>query len=164
MANTRKNLDRVEKMKGIRAQWNGGHREEVRQYQKRYNLEHKEEIRQYRLDHREDKKLWGKNNKEKLRRHSLTSRCKRVGITIEEYDLLPKKCSFAHCAVIKPGGTGDWLLDHDHTTGKFRGLLCHYHNCLLGFAHDNEEELQDAIEYLRYSKPSVGDQKDEDDT
>jgi hypothetical protein len=39
-------------------------------------------------------------------------------------------------------------IDHDHNTGKFRGLLCQDHNHLLGNAHDSIEELEDAIHYL----------------
>ena len=84
---------------------------------------------------------------------SLRVRCNNVGITLEYYYSLEKKCSFSHCDAIVPGGRGDWHLDHDHVTGKFRGLLCYRHNLLLGYARDNKEELQDAISYLsRVSK------------
>lgn len=42
-----------------------------------------------------------------------------------------------------------FCLDHDHSTGKVRGLLCTSCNTMLGNAHDNISLLQSAIEYLR---------------
>ena len=39
-------------------------------------------------------------------------------------------------------------IDHCHTTGKVRGLLCNHCNRLLGCAFDNIDILQNAIKYL----------------
>lgn len=39
-------------------------------------------------------------------------------------------------------------VDHDHTTGKARGLLCHACNSIIGYAQDDKKRLQRAIEYL----------------
>lgn len=39
--------------------------------------------------------------------------------------------------------------DHDHTTGLFRGWLCHHCNSGLGLFKDSPERLQQAITYLR---------------
>jgi hypothetical protein len=39
-------------------------------------------------------------------------------------------------------------LDHDHKTGKVRGLLCYNCNFLIGNAKDNIGTLQRAIKYL----------------
>lgn len=38
--------------------------------------------------------------------------------------------------------------DHNHETGKFRGILCHSCNWILGYAHDDPATLASAIEYL----------------
>ncbi len=46
-------------------------------------------------------------------------------------------------------------IDHCHTTGHIRGLLCHRCNFLLGFAKDNLYILQAAIDYLIKSKEQV---------
>jgi len=43
-------------------------------------------------------------------------------------------------------------VDHCHTTGKVRGLLCTKCNTLLGMAEDNKETLQKAILYLDRSQ------------
>lgn len=42
-------------------------------------------------------------------------------------------------------------LDHDHATGKIRGLLCRFCNSLLGFARDDKKILGAAIHYLGMS-------------
>ena len=39
--------------------------------------------------------------------------------------------------------------DHCHDTGKFRGLLCHRCNTMLGLAKDNSQTLENAILYLK---------------
>lgn len=51
----------------------------------------------------------------------------------------------AICAIT----TSDVLhVDHCHTTGKIRGLLCHQCNVLLGASKDSITTLQNAIKYL----------------
>jgi hypothetical protein len=40
------------------------------------------------------------------------------------------------------------VVDHNHLTGKVRGLLHNQCNVLLGFAEDNINKLKKAIEYL----------------
>lgn len=39
-------------------------------------------------------------------------------------------------------------VDHDHSTGKVRGLLHPNCNCILGFAKDDIQVLRGAIRYL----------------
>lgn len=43
---------------------------------------------------------------------------------------------------------GPWCADHDHSTKKFRGWLCHDCNRALGNFKDNVVLLQRAINYL----------------
>lgn len=40
------------------------------------------------------------------------------------------------------------VIDHDHETGSFRGLLCPNCNTILGLAKDSPKVLQRAMEYL----------------
>lgn len=43
-------------------------------------------------------------------------------------------------------------IDHNHSNGNIRGLLCGFCNSLLGYAKDNIEILESAIKYLRESE------------
>ncbi|MFX1317290.1 MAG: endonuclease VII domain-containing protein [Promethearchaeota archaeon] len=43
-------------------------------------------------------------------------------------------------------------IDHDHKTGKIRGIICNRCNRLLGFARDNILILFSAIKYLKSHK------------
>lgn len=56
------------------------------------------------------------------------------------------------CAVYRcpAKGTGKKALavDHDHVTGKVRGLLCSTHNLLIGYAKDDPIVFQSLAEYL----------------
>ena len=42
-------------------------------------------------------------------------------------------------------------IDHDHITGKVRGMICQNCNVLLGHAKDNTDILQKCIKYLNES-------------
>lgn len=54
-------------------------------------------------------------------------------------------CSFEHSPP---------LVDHDHGTGKVRGILCSPCNNLLGMAKDKISILNSAIQYLKFSQNS----------
>lgn len=72
---------------------------------------------------------------------TLRDQCTRVGITVEFYNLLPKICTL--CGTDKPGThKGNWCKDHDHSTGRFRGLLCRTCNIKLGYL---EKAINDPI-------------------
>lgn len=46
-------------------------------------------------------------------------------------------------------GTRDTHVDHDHTTGVVRGLLCFSCNKALGMLGDNETAMRRAVAYMR---------------
>ena len=48
------------------------------------------------------------------------------------------------------GATGRLAVDHDHTTGELRGLLCHRCNTALGLLNDSPEIAHQAFRYLAY--------------
>jgi hypothetical protein len=47
------------------------------------------------------------------------------------------------------GGVDVFYVDHCHTTGKVRGLLCNICNRSMGYLGDNTQILQSMIEYLQ---------------
>lgn len=56
------------------------------------------------------------------------------------------------CAICKmPKYYKNFSIDHNHETGELRGLLCISCNSILGFANDDIEILQKAVEYLKRS-------------
>lgn len=104
--------------------------------------------------------LWVKRNKSSFAAINRKSNLKRrYGITPEEFDrmLARQKGLCAICGTDKPKGerntygagpgTG-WRIDHDHDSGKLRGILCHRCNAGLGLFEDKTTVLQKAIIYL----------------
>lgn len=77
----------------------------------------------------------------------------RYKITLEEYDRLlhDQNGQCAICGSEDPKREGDkrLLVDHDHSTGEVRGLLCHDCNMGIGRFNDDPELLMAAIRYLQ---------------
>ena len=79
---------------------------------------------------------------------------RKYGITIDDYkSLLQAQNNLcACCQSPDPGGRSDndrFHVDHDHLTGKVRGLLCHKCNTGLGLLGDNVDGLMRAVSYLQ---------------
>jgi hypothetical protein len=85
------------------------------------------------------------------REHNHKGNLKRkFGLTPEQYDLIYQaqggKCAICQVAT---GKTKKLAVDHDHKTGKIRGLLCSTCNrMILGTLRDDITALQRAIDYL----------------
>jgi len=79
---------------------------------------------------------------------------KTYGITLEEYRQMfvdqDNKCAICRMDGFKICKDAKALLvvDHCHSTGKVRGLLCHNCNRGLGLFQDNKQHLGAAIEYI----------------
>jgi hypothetical protein len=75
---------------------------------------------------------------------------KKYGITFEEYvdmaEQRNQKCDI--CGNVSDHRYKKLVVDHCHSTGKIRGLLCFSCNSILGNAKDNISNLQNAIKYL----------------
>jgi hypothetical protein len=81
----------------------------------------------------------------------------KYGISVEEFDALLLSqggccaiCGSSDSQMRKKKGklTGCFAVDHDHETGKVRGLLCGHCNTGLGLLRDNVEILKKALVYL----------------
>jgi hypothetical protein len=98
----------------------------------------------------ENKKSYDKDL-EKSRKRGVRNRFKnKYGISVEHRDALFKAQGFvcAICASPSPNTKSGWHTDHDHQTGRVRGVLCHHCNLLLGNARDNPLILASAARYL----------------
>ena len=69
-------------------------------------------------------------------------------VTLEEYTnhmSISDKCE-------KCGKYTDLVYDHDHSTMKFRGVLCRQCNAGIGLLGDTEQGVQQALEYFNKIK------------
>jgi ribosomal protein L34 len=86
----------------------------------------------------------------KLRRNVLLRALKRYDLTEPQYDaLVAKGCGICGGS---SNGRGRYAFDHDHATGKFRGLLCSKCNTALGLLNDDATLLGRAKQYLDVRK------------
>jgi hypothetical protein len=78
------------------------------------------------------------------------NRKRRTGTTKEQYEqaFIEQKGCCAICKTHQSELKVSLCADHDHITGKFRGLLCRKCNVGIGFFKDSPELLLKAINYL----------------
>ena len=70
---------------------------------------------------------------------------------VEMWELQGFAC--AVCGAKNRLGKNNWpSVDHDHATGRVRGLLCHDCNTFLGFAKDDPAILARGIAYLEENR------------
>jgi hypothetical protein len=103
----------------------------------------------------EKSKEWYAKNKDVKLASSLKWHYKdKYGITMEQrqelFDKQLGKCAICSCE-IHLDGTLDAkraVIDHNHKTGKVRGMLCNLCNQGIGRFKDNTKLIQNAINYL----------------
>jgi predicted nucleic acid-binding Zn ribbon protein len=75
----------------------------------------------------------------------------RLGLEPGDYErlLVAQEGRCAICGATEPGGRGGrFHVDHDHATGRVRGLLCHGCNVGIGMLHDDPAVMRAAISYV----------------
>lgn len=125
-------------------EWREKNKDKLREYYKKRYSETKDQVA---VRHKE----YYKNNKDKKKEYDFHH---YYGITIHEYDELLMKQNGV-CAIcgkpethIQYGKFRPLSVDHDHATGKVRGLLCTGCNRGIGFLRDDPKLLNKAAEYL----------------
>jgi hypothetical protein len=140
-------LKRKEYMKGYMKEYNQrpGQAEKNRVRQKRHSI--KIESKEKRAKHQKDpvvmsaKREWGKHYRNK----------NKYGLSKEHYDRLLRE-QLGCCAIC---GSSEWggryntpYVDHDHTNGAIRGLLCYYCNVAGGMVRDDPKIARKLAEHI----------------
>ena len=105
-------------------------------------------LRCYHCDKKRSKRYYAAN-KDKIKPKARGRQLRYLyGITIEDYNRLLSSQN-SQCAICGniPLSRG-LMVDHNHTTGVVRGLLCSRCNFMIGLGDDNKETFKRAMEYL----------------
>lgn len=86
--------------------------------------------------------------------HSILNRIgylrRQYGMTLEDYNMLlaSQAGSCAACGADVTDGGRNAHVDHDHTTGRVRGILCHSCNVSLGLLNDDPVRVRALLVYV----------------
>ena len=152
--------------------WAKANPEKRRAIARRFYEKHGARIQAYRRAYRAKnrahliatKKAWDAANPEMVSMQRARKRVKAMNtklngalryhyqITLERYNAVLAEQGGV-CAICRKfevtKRTNRLVVDHDHATGKIRGLLCHRCNCGLGYLKDDPVLIERAGEYLR---------------
>jgi hypothetical protein len=129
------------KCKECTRKWQIKNKERLREYNKNFRKNHKEYFRKYDRE-------YGLKNAERRRSNKYKS---MYGISLENRDEILKSQDYkCKCCGKKLIGLNPRLvcLDHNHTTGAIRGILCHYCNTSLGLMFEDPEKIQQLKDYV----------------
>ena len=88
-------------------------------------------------------------NRNKTYEEQRISRIRMYGIDVPDYErILEEQGGGCYVCGKKPTDRRALDIDHDHNTGKVRGLLCSKHNRAIGLMGDDLLILIKALEYL----------------
>lgn len=130
----------------------------------------------FRLARNAQRRKWLAENPEKAKQYRQQLYSKRTpednknafmksvyGITLDQYEVLLEKQDGVCAICLRPerrksryGGTCRLHVDHDHKTGKLRGLLCSTCNFAIGGMNDSPELLRAAADYLEAHSARTG--------
>lgn len=121
--------ERLAKARAKHKKWRDANPERLKAYNAKHRTENAEGI------------------KKTTRNYSLRT---TYGITLEEYQHI--FTAQGNCCAVCQNTSRRMHVDHDHTTGRIRGILCHNCNIALGLLQDNEHTLTNLAAYLRANK------------
>jgi len=98
----------------------------------------------------EKSKEWARNNPDRVKQQRRKTRLKtKYGLSVEQYASMLEQ-QHGGCYICGAVSNDRALaVDHCHTTGAVRKLLCTNCNTLIGQAKDNIDLLNKAINYLK---------------
>jgi hypothetical protein len=143
--------------------WRQKNRDKIQEYYQRFIAKDPERARRLGA---ERSKRYRKRHPERSVDRSLKTKAyrknwfllKKFGITVEQRNAILKNQGnvCAGCGSDTPNWKGDWHVDHCHSTGFIRGILCHNCNTALGRVKDDPEVLRSLARYLESNgKPQI---------
>lgn len=99
-------------------------------------------------------KRWRLRNPNAVKHYDVISKLRNYGLTPSQYDSILESQG-GKCAICKRKCSRykNLSVDHDHSTGSVRGLLCCTCNPALGLFKDSPELLLAASEYIKKNQP-----------
>lgn len=150
--------------------------ETLRRYREKNRAEMNEKERLRKLSNRDRRKHWASSSPEKRKEYYVRYRSKertatvafeqrlrmKFGIGVDDYHAILERQKFG-CAICGSPHGGvhrrspnpliapiqRLAVDHDHLTGRIRGLLCRKCNTGIGLFDENHDLLAKASEYLK---------------
>jgi hypothetical protein len=133
-----------EKYKAAAKAWREAHPEYAKEYMRKWRAENREHLREYA---RANVGKYASRRATYARKYQLKY----------QYNLTPEELrdmevgQAGRCLICLRVPPRSLVVDHDHATGKIRGLLCNPCNRLLGIARDDIKVLASAQRYLAAS-------------
>ena len=107
---------------------------------------------EFREREKQQARRYGQRNPQAKRQSRLRV---EFGITQQDYEAMLARqdgkcaiCGATENRVNHPRERKNFYVDHDHKTGKVRGLLCHNCNFAIGYFQDDPERMRRAADYL----------------
>ncbi|SRR5260221_5442356 len=138
-----------EKQKEYNKRYHDGHREESKKYQKEHREERNTRRRErYHTDEQYREKMKGQSRVNGKKRTRVHRQHLEYGVSENVLEVLTDKgCAICGAnAHVDP--TADLEVDHDHRTGKVRGILCHDCNLAIACFHDDPFAIEKALQYI----------------
>lgn len=97
-----------------------------------------------------------RNNSAENAKKSTIRRLKKYGVAENDALRLVEQSTCDCCGVVAVAVHSRMkralYVDHDHATGKFRGMICCHCNCMIGYSKENAQRLRAGAAYVETHK------------
>ena len=140
-----------EKKRAYSKKWRDKNKKHAAALRRAWKVQNASKIQAYRIKYRqlhpEEHRVWARAQYAKEpKKYRLRQRLAKYGLTRVQYEEM--QTAQGHKCLICQTTTDNLHLDHNHATGKVRGLLCNLCNLGLGLFKDDKIRLAQAIAYL----------------